>query len=390
MLVGMSLFSQGSDQITGTSSYVHGLLRGLATKTNQVHVHAICNTHAFAAFNECANPRIAVARAAGLRVGRRRVARAAGLATVAVRSRHFARQFPREVTVMHYPLTLALPRTRLPTVVTLHDIQHHDLPHHFSRLEHLWRRIVYDAPARASTMIVTVSEYSRRRIIDTLDVAPDRVVAIPHGVDQERFSPMKAPNDEEVLWRLRLPERFLFYPAALWPHKNHLTLLDAFAQLADKNVHLLFCGPGSGRLTLIADAAAARGISDRVRHLGLLPAAALPAVYRRATALVFPSTYEGFGLPPLEAMASGCPVASSRAASLAEVCGDAAARLDPEDPNQMAEALGKLLADEQLRKVARVAGLEQAAKFSWSAVADAHELVYHRARALQNELGAGR
>jgi glycosyltransferase involved in cell wall biosynthesis len=293
-----------------------------------------------------------------------------------------ARQFAPGVEVIHYPLTLGVPSTDLPTVLSLHDVQHHDLPQNFSVAQRLWRRMLYDRQAQAATIVLTVSEYSRRRIIETLGIDPDRIVAIPHGVDRQRFAADPAPRDEQALAGLDLPGRFLFYPATLWPHKNHTALLDAMTRLADDRIELLLCGATVGRLDGLLAAAAARGLQNRVRHLGFVTEDALPAIYRRATALVFPSEYEGFGLPPLEAMACGCAVASSLRGSLSEICGDAAAPLDPEDPDQMASTIDALLGDDALRQRLRLKGLDRAARFSWDAVAAAHVLAYRRARDL--------
>jgi glycosyltransferase involved in cell wall biosynthesis len=381
--VGMSLITQGADQFTGTSSYIQELLREFSRHPSGIRVHALCNEHAFAVFGDYESDRVSLTLAAGGSVGASRAARAHALLKSVARPSRLARQFAPDTAIVHYPLTLGVPRTRLPTVLTLHDLQHHDLPANFSFAEHRWRRALYDRHARTATLVVTVSEYSRRRIIETLGIGPERVVAIPHGVDAQRFSPHRMAADEAAVAALDLPDRFLLYPATIWPHKNHRRLLEAFARVPDDRVHLLLCGATAGRLEELLAAAAERGLAHRVRHLGFVPADALPALYRRAAALVFPSVYEGFGLPPLEAMASGCPVASSTRGPLAEVCGDATAVLDPDDPEQMARTISTVLDDEGLRRRLRSAGLAQAARFSWRTAADAHVAVYERARELR-------
>lgn len=377
--VGMSLLTQAADQFTGTSSYVRALLREFGRHPSGVRVHALCNEHAMSTFGESASERVDLTLAAGIHVGAGPAVRARTLVKGLVRPAPLTRQFPSDVSVVHYPLTLGVPRTDLPSVVTLHDVQHHDLPQNFSITQQLWRRMLYDRQARSASMVVTVSAHSRRRIIDVLGIDPGQVVAIPHAVDHRRFSPHPMPSDEQVVAPFQLPERFLFYPATLWPHKNHVALLDALVRVPDDRVQLLLSGATAGRLDRILAAARARGLRDRVRHLGFVSPDALAALYRCATALVFPSTYEGFGMPPLEAMASGCPVASSTRGSLAEVCGEAAAVLDPVDPDQMARTISMLLADEAARRRLRHAGLAQSARFSWRAAADAHLAAYRRA-----------
>lgn len=287
--------------------------------------------------------------------------RAAALGTSLIRPGRVTRQFAREVTVVHYPLTLGVPWADPPTIVSLHDVQHHDLPEHFSAATRLARRVLYEAPARRATLVVTLSEHSKRRIVARLGIDPAHVTVIPLAADHGRFRPAPDPRDEQLAAELRLPARFVFYPATLWPHKNHLRLLDAFARVADLEMHLLLCGAPFGRLEEIRAAAAARGVGARVRHLGFVADDALPAIYRRATALVFPSTYEGFGAPTLEAMASGCPVASSLSGPLGEICGGAAEELRPDDPAQMAAAIDAVTTDEGLRTRLCGAGIERAA-----------------------------
>jgi glycosyltransferase involved in cell wall biosynthesis len=176
-----------------------------------------------------------------------------------------------------------------------------------------------------------------------------------------------------------LPDHYLFYPASFWPHKNHLAMLDAVGRIGDDTLHVVLTGAPFGRLPKIMQAAERHGLSGRLHHLGVVPDEALPVIYRHAEALLFPSTYEGFGMPPAEAMACGCPVASSLETSLREVCGDAALPLDPHDPAQMADAIRTLLADASLRDRLRTAGFAQAAKFTWQATADKHVEVFRRA-----------
>jgi glycosyltransferase involved in cell wall biosynthesis len=199
------------------------------------------------------------------------------------------------------------------------------------------------------------------------------------GIDHARFAPEPQDDDEATARRHALPERFVFYPANLWQHKNHERLIDAFAQVGDDALELLLAGETYGRLEPLLERARRAGVGRRVRHLGHVPPAEVPALLRRATALVFPSLYEGFGAPPLEAMACGCPVASSTRASLAEVCGDAALAFDPEDPGEIAAAIERVATDGELRVDLRDHGLEHAGRFSWEAAARGHVAAYEQA-----------
>ena len=386
--VGMTLLSHDPGQFTGTGTYLRGILSEFGRLGAQIDVEVLCNEHALEFLAGMGRVNVALERAHGFRVGGSRASRMAAIAGAVVRSGRLVRQFSADVQVLHYPLTIAVPRTRLPTVVTLHDVQHHEMPEYFSPLRRQWRRSFYDGGARRATMVVTDSDHARERIIGILGLAPERVVAIHLAVDHERFRPEAGPDDEQLLAPLGLPERFVLYPASLWPHKNHIVLLDALARIHDDELHLLLTGAPLGRLDEIHAEAAKRGLEGRVRHLGLVADAALPALYRAATALVFPSRYEGFGAPPLEAMASGCPVASSLAASLAEVCGDAVAELDPDDAGQMAETIERVCGDRALRERLRRSGFVQARRFSWTAAAQAHLDVYRRAVELGPRSGA--
>jgi glycosyltransferase involved in cell wall biosynthesis len=288
--------------------------------------------------------------------------------------RHFA-----HADVVHFPLTLMLPRTRRPTVVTLHDLLHHDRPEDFSRLQLAWRAQVYDRAARRADHVITVSEHARARIIDRLGISEDRVHAVYHGVDASRFQSTDRTRDEEIAQHLKLPGRFIFFPASLWPHKNHLALLEALAVSGLDDVSLVLSGATFGRLAGFEVSAARLGVADRVHHIGFIPDDWLPTVYRRATGLAFPSLYEGFGIPPLEAMASGCPVASTRCGALAEICGDAIIELQPQSIEQMAHAIRTLVTDEPLRSRLRERGRRRVEQFSWARSADGHEAVYRLA-----------
>lgn len=379
--VAISLLSH-APEMTGSATYARELVRALARRTDKVGVEVLCNEYAFARLDGYVGEAVELRRARGFSVGRFPATRAMALLGAAAFPGRLTRQLTSGPAVVHYPLTVGLPRVSLPTVVTLHDIQHLDLPEQWSAAGRAWRWATYDRPARSATVVVTDSEHARRGIIDALQIAPDRVVVVHLAVDHERFNPLPDVNDDLLLEGLGLPERFIYYPASLWPHKNHLRLLEALALLEDRRLGLVLTGASMGRLGQVLDRARQLGLDDRVHYQGFLPDAAVPALYRRARAVVFPSLFEGFGLPPLEAMACGCPVASSHRASLAEVCGDAAAVLEPEDPQQIAHTIATVVEDAQIRRDLRTRGLAWASRFSWDAVADAHLEIYRCAAGL--------
>jgi glycosyltransferase involved in cell wall biosynthesis len=258
-----------------------------------------------------------------------------------------------ELDAVHYPFTVALPRLDVPGAVTLHDTQHLDLPHLFSRAERLYREIAYHRSARAARFVIVPSAFVRDRVVAGLGIPSDRIRVIHLGVDHARFSPGAAAR-----------EPFLVYPAKPWPHKNHARLFDAFALLRRNRPELRLVLTGGGRFD---------HVPEGVERKGLVSTDELVSLYHRASALVFPSLYEGFGLPPLEAMACGTPVAASRAGSLPEVCDDAARLFDPTSPEEIARAIRDVLdAPEDWSR----RGLDHAARYSWDACAAAHEDVY--------------
>jgi glycosyltransferase involved in cell wall biosynthesis len=259
------------------------------------------------------------------------------------------------VEVLHYPLTVPIPDAHLPKIVTLQDVLHHDLPEHFSAARRRFRRRAYDHSAQKAEAVIVLSEFVRERAIAKLGLDAGLVHVIPHGVDHALF----APGDEP-----RQP--FLLYPARPWPHKNHERLFHAFAELRAElpELRLVLTGGGLERL---------EPLPSGVERLGLVAVEELASLYRTAACLVFPSLYEGFGLPPLEAMACGCPVAAANATAIPEVCGDAAVYFDPHDPEAIANGVREALAlADELHEL----GLARAARFTWEESARSHDLVY--------------
>ena len=260
--------------------------------------------------------------------------------------------------VVHFPLTVPVPRVSRPTVLTLLDVQHLDVPELFPRGERLFRRLTYDRAARRADHVIVISQWVRERTIERLQLDPERVHAIHLGVDLARFSP------EPTVAR----EPFLLYPARPWPHKNHARLFEAFEAVHAAHPEL--------RLVLTGEGTDTARLPPGVEARGSISRDELVSLYRRAAALVFPSLYEGFGLPPLEAMACGCPVAASAVASLPEVCGDSAVLFDPYDTAAIAAGIEEALAR---ASELSAAGSARAASFTWDATARAHDLVYELA-----------
>jgi glycosyltransferase involved in cell wall biosynthesis len=257
---------------------------------------------------------------------------------------------------VHFPLSVMIPPPgdTAPAAVTVHDLQHETYPEFFSRAELAYRRILYKRSVTSSRIVIAISEHARETLIETYGLDPPGVVAIPLGIDHERLRPGDEPR-----------QPFLLYPANPWPHKNHARLYEAFELVRRDRPELRLVLTGTGH----DPGALPEGVESR----GRVPDDELVSLYRTAAALVFPSLYEGFGLPPLEAMACGCPVAVARATSLPEVCSDAAEYFDPLSPEDMAGAIARVLGD-PAPYVER--GLERARSFTWEATARAHDDVY--------------
>ena len=260
--------------------------------------------------------------------------------------------------VMHYPLTVPSPGSDAPTVVTLHDVQHRDLPEFFGPARRSFRRLAYDRAARSAAAVIVTSEFVRGRARDALDLDPSRIHVVPLAIDHTVFRP-------EIEER----EPMILYPARGWPHKNHARLFQAYTALRETRpqLRLVLTGGGLERL---------EPVPEGVEILGEVSASQLASLYRRAACLVYPSLYEGFGIPPLEAMACGCPVAASNAGAIPEVCGDAAVLFDPMDVEAMAAAM--LEADARRDELSTL-GLKRAAEFTWDETARRHEDVYRTA-----------
>lgn len=259
--------------------------------------------------------------------------------------------------VVHYPLTSAFPAMpdSVGKVVSLHDLAHLELPENFSFAERAYRRIAYEAPAKRADLVLTLSDHARAGIIDRVGIAPDRVRTIHLGVNLDRFTPGDQPR-----------ENFLLYPARPYPHKNHARLIEAVRQVRreDRDLRLVLTGEGLERLG---------DLPDWVERKGLVSLEELVRLYRTARLMVFPSLFEGFGLPPLEAMAAGCPVASSNAASLPEVLRGAAELYDAHTPESIADGIRRALS----RSDELVAlGLDRVKDTGWEACLRAHEQAY--------------
>lgn len=273
-------------------------------------------------------------------------------------------------TLFHATEHLLMPFNNIPTVLTVHDLIFRHLPEHHKPLNRWYLNLTLPHYCRRADHVIAVSEATRRDLINAYHIPPEKITVIHEAADPS-FQPPSPEAIETARARYHLPERYFLHIGTIEPRKNLARLLHAWAPLYQSGAAppLVFVGK-RGWLTADFDAALeASPTRDAVLFTGYVSNADLPAVCAAATALVFPTLYEGFGLPPLEAMACGTPVACSNTSSLPEVVGDAALTFDPLDDNAMADALRRIASDAGLRADLRERGLRQAAKFSWDRAA---------------------
>ena len=280
----------------------------------------------------------------------------------------------RGLDVVH-ATTWALPATRRPLVVTVHDVAFLRDPGHFTP-----RGVAFFTRAlrrtRDEAAVVVVPSRTTAEDCVAAGIESERIHVVPHGAPSWAVSPSQVA---ELRARLALPERFVLWAGTIEPRKNLAGLLDAFALVAqeDPGLHLVLVGPpGWGEVST----GATGPWVDRVHAVGRLGGADLPVAYAAAAAFAFPSTWEGFGLPVLEAMSLGVPVVTSRGTSMAEVVGDAGVLVDPADPSEIATGLLRALGP-QGETLGR-AGLLRAADFTWERSAAGHLAAYRAAAGL--------
>ena len=365
MRIGIDLRFLVPGQVGGSENYARNLTRVFG-KIDPVNQYTIFTNHPAAqitplqGFNNFQTVSLAGPR------GLRRVWDRVSMRDPAAGERMVAE----DLDVMFFPgVEIAPKNIPIPAVNTVHDIQHAHYPQFFSYRERFrrWRR---EKPSifRADA-VIAVSEHTRRSLLEAYALPMEKVVTVYSGVDYDYFGEFSKQEVARVRKKYRLPEIFIFYPARFWPHKNHTQLFAALRLLQTQHqnpVRLILCGePRTAGVKLESHS----GLTDQVQTLGYVPDADLRALLHAAAVLVFPSLYEGFGLPVLEAMAAGCPVACSNLTALPEIAEECALYFDPHDPEDIASSLQRLLTDETLRTELVQQGKNRARMFPWEKTA---------------------
>ena len=350
---------------TGNESYVRGLLSGLASLEDVTVAAAVDPS-----YSETSDRRIEWLRLPTNSSWRRLSGEMAAL----------ARRWNADVAHSTYFAPYRLP---CPVAVSVHDVSFRRFPEFFSRRDRLLFSTLLPGSLRRAAGILTLSSHSRdevREFYPGLRAGIHVVPAAPAAV----FQPLDAAAVEPVLVRNGIRRPYLLAVGSIQPRKNLLRLIEAYAEVhrAHPQVQMVIVGPGGFRASHIRDAIVERGLSDAVRWLGYITDADLAAIYNASVALVYPSVYEGFGLPVIEAMACGRPVVAANTSSLPEVAGDAGVLVDPFSVASLRDAMLRILDDPQAARDLGQRGLEQARRFSWRRSAEMAVAAYRAACAM--------
>jgi glycosyltransferase involved in cell wall biosynthesis len=340
----------------GIGTYIRNLLRQLARLDQETEFVLLCRSADQAALASIGENFRAVAERAGNYSIAEQVAIPLALRREAV-------------TLFHAPHYVLPPLVPCRSVVTIHDCIHLMFPQYLpNRFALRYARTSMALASKRATRVITVSESSKRDLLRFFETDPAKIAVIPNAYD-ERFA--IEPREEDVVRvreRYQLHDEFVLYAGNVKPHKNLERLIEAFDLVRKRgldHLKLVLIGDEISKYAALRRAVHQNQLHKYVRFLGYLPEETLAVMYRLAGVFVFPSLYEGFGLPPLEAMASGTPVVTSNVSSLPEVAGDAAVLVDPYDPQAIADGIFRVLTDEALRRDLRRKGLARARQFSW-------------------------
>ncbi|MDQ3876821.1 MAG: glycosyltransferase family 4 protein [Actinomycetota bacterium] len=382
--IGINLLWLVPGVVGGSETYTTRLLHGLAERSSELDYTLFALPQFASAHPELS--RTFKTLYAPLR------GRSKGARVVAGENSWLALQAARNhIDLMHHAGgTMPLIRVSRP-VLTIHDLQYLFYPEYFTRPKLTFLQTVMPRSAESARLILTPSEFTRRTVIERLDIDPTLVRVVPHGISP---IPSRGEASTEVRNRYDIAGPFFLYPAATYPHKNHLVLVNGFARLLKMHpdASLVLTGAKGWREWSTAKSMESRlaeeirtlKIQDRVKRLGYVSGADLDALYREACALVFPSRFEGFGAPILEAWARDCPVIAADATALPEVVADCGRLVSPDNAEDWAAAMSEMIEDDAQREQYIKSGATRAREFSWLRSADVLENAY--AHALETTL----
>ena len=290
------------------------------------------------------------------------------------------------VDVLHVQFT-SPPFSPCPVVVSIHDLSFEHLPQTFKRRSRMQLRMTVRRSARNAAQIIALSEYARTDLINTYHLRPERVSVVPLAAPAA-FAPVRDDNElQRVRQTYGIERDYILSVGSIQPRKNLRRLIEAYSLLRGKQTEgklpqLVLVGKNAWLYDETLRSLKDRNVDTSIILTGYVPESDLPALYSGAVCFVYPSYFEGFGLPPLEAMKCGAPVIVGNKTSLPEVVGDAALMIDPFDVNAIAAAIKRVIADSDVRAELRVKGLERAKQFDWKETARQTLEVYERAYSL--------
>lgn len=267
---------------------------------------------------------------------------------------------------MHFPMQVGF-RTAIPTIYAPHDLQHLHLPEFFTREAIEEREARYRALCDMASIVTLMSTWGKDDIVAKYGLRPEKVRVVPGAAPIDAYERPMPLEIAAIRSRLRLPDAFALYPAKAWPHKNHLRLVTALRILRDRGIDVpvvLTGDQSSSKLPVVAEAEAL-GVADLVHFVGFVAPSEMVALYGMARMMVFPSMFEGWGLPVVEAMSVGLPVACSNVTCLPAITAGAAELFDPTDTTAIADSMARLWQNDRVRERLVVDGRARAANFSW-------------------------
>jgi glycosyltransferase involved in cell wall biosynthesis len=275
----------------------------------------------------------------------------------------------------------------VPAVITVHDLSFLRFPQRFRPQNRVYLSLMTRLSCRHARRIIAVSQATADEVVRLLGVPSERIDIVPHGVQHSRFRALTPSRVEAFRREKRLPEHFVLFLGTLEPRKNLVTLIEAFASIerVQCGTILVIAGAKGWYFQEVFKRVEELGLADRVYFAGFVPDAELPLWYNAATVFVYPSLYEGFGMPLLEAMACGTPVVGSDASCLPEVIGDAGLLVSPQDVAGLSDRLERLLVDVDLREELSQRGQTRAMAFTWEATAAATVASYRRALKMNDD-----
>ena len=353
MKIGVNLLELTPGKIGGMEQYIRNLIWYSTKKTDAYSFYLFLNPNNFDSFDEADN----------------RIKKIVITHTEDRNLQLYRYIEDLELDIWFCPLLVLEPQfVNVPTVVTIPDIQHEFFPEFFSKEIIEWRKENYQFSAQKADSVLTLSNFSKQSIVEKYSVREKKVHSIHLDSDKVFYEKPLKDKNEKVKVKYNLPENYIFYPANTWPHKNHLRLLEAMKILKNigkLNTKLILTGSADQVHSAVMDFINKNQLSEDIFFLGYIDQEDMPYIYLNATSLVFPSLFEGFGIPLVEAMRSSCPIICSNAGSIPEIVEDCALLFDPYNPQDMAEKIERIVSDKELGTSLIDKGKARVSQFSW-------------------------